>query len=167
MLHNNEEWCKIWRWIDLLFQNWQKEFDRFWPEHSKASNICTWNGSVWTKYMYELKKYRGLIFHDSGTEDWYKIWRKTNLWAGKWHEEFVNFLPEHLKFSKLGLWWDPLIQSTKCMGLKFTEETEELCVMTMKNNARFKDELTCHFKINRRNSTNFDSSTQKSQKSAL
>ena len=53
------------------------------------------------------------------------------------------------------------------MGLKFTEETEELCVMTMKNNARFKDELTCRFKIDRRNSKNFDPSTQKSQKFAL
>ena len=37
--------------------------------------------------------------------------------------------------------------------------------MTMKNNAKFEEELTCHFKM--RNSTNFDSSTQKSKKIAL
>ena len=30
------------------------------------------------------------------------------------------------------------------MSLKFTEE---LCVMTMKNDAKFEKELTCHFKI--------------------
>ena len=30
------------------------------------------------------------------------------------------------------------------MSLKFTEE---LCVMTMKNDAKFEEELTCHFKI--------------------
>ena len=53
------------------------------------------------------------------------------------------------------------------MGLKFTEETEELCFMKMKNKARFKDELTCRFKIDRRNLTNFDPSTQKSKKFAL
>ena len=105
------------------------------------------------------------MFHD--TEDWCKIWRKTNLWVGKWHEEFDDILPEHSKFSKLGLWWDPFIQSTKFMGLKFAEETEEVCVMTMKNNAEFKDELTCRFKIDRRNLTNFDPSTEKSQKFAL
>ena len=30
------------------------------------------------------------------------------------------------------------------MSLK---RTEELCVMTMKNNAKFEEELTCHFKL--------------------
>ena len=66
--------------------------------------------------------------------------------------------------SKLGLWWDPFVQSRKGMTLKFTEE---LCVMTMKNNAKFEEELTCHFKTDMRNLTNFDSSTQKSKKIAL
>ena len=39
--------------------------------------------------------------------------------------------------------------------------------MTIKNDAKFETELTCHFKIDLRNLTNFDSSTQKSQKFAL
>ena len=50
------------------------------------------------------------------------------------------------------------------MNLKFTEE---LCVMTMKNNAKIEEELTCHFKIDVRDLTNFDPSTQKSPKFAL
>ena len=37
----------------------------------------------------------------------------------------------------------------------------ELCVMTMKNNAKFEEELTCNFKIGMRNLTTFDPSTQK------
>ena len=41
--------------------------------------------------------------------------------------------------------------------------TEELCLMTMKNDAKFEEELTCRFKIDLRILTNFDSSTQKSQ----
>ena len=45
------------------------------------------------------------------------------------------------------------------MTLKFTGE---LCVMTMKNNAKFEEELTFSFKIGMRNLTNFDSSTPKS-----
>ena len=49
------------------------------------------------------------------------------------------------------------------MTLKFAEE---LCVMTMKNNAKFEEELTCHFKTDMRNLTNFDSSTSKSIKIA-
>ena len=50
------------------------------------------------------------------------------------------------------------------MNLKFTGE---LCVMTMKNDSEFEQELTRQFKIDMRNLTNFDPSTQKSQKFAL
>ena len=35
--------------------------------------------------------------------------------------------------------------------------------MTMRNDARFEEELTCRFKIDMRNQTNFDPSTQKSR----
>ena len=68
--------------------------------------------------MFDLKKYRGIIFHD--TEGWCKTWRKTDLWFGKWHEEYGKYSPERLKVSKLGLWLYPLIQSRKNMSLKFT-----------------------------------------------
>ena len=72
-----------------------------------------------------------------------------------------KFTPEHLKVSKLELWWDPFVQSRKGMTLKFTEE---LCVMTMKNNAKFEEELTFPFKTDTRNLTNFDLSTPKFKK---
>ena len=39
--------------------------------------------------------------------------------------------------------------------------------MAMENDAKFEEELTCKFKIDMRNLTNFDLSTQKSQKCAL
>ena len=39
--------------------------------------------------------------------------------------------------------------------------------MTMKNDAKFEEELTSQFKISMSNLTNFDSSTQKSQKFAF
>ena len=50
------------------------------------------------------------------------------------------------------------------MRLKFSEE---LCVTTLKNDAKFEEELTFRFKIDMRNLINFDISTQKSQKFAL
>ena len=43
------------------------------------------------------------------------------------------------------------------MSLKFTGK---LYVMTMKNDAKLEVELTCHFKIDLTNLTNFDSSTR-------
>ena len=39
--------------------------------------------------------------------------------------------------------------------------------MTMKNETKVEEELTCQFKIDMRNLTNFDLSTQKSHKIAL
>ena len=50
------------------------------------------------------------------------------------------------------------------MTLKFTEE---LYVMVMKNNAKFEEELTFHFKTDMRNLTNFASNTRKCKKIAL
>ena len=88
--HDNEEWCKIWRGVDLVFQNWHQEFDKFWFQHSKVLKICTLMDFFWQNYiMFELKKYRGVTF--DGTEDWCKIWRKTDLCFQKWHEERANF----------------------------------------------------------------------------
>ena len=39
--------------------------------------------------------------------------------------------------------------------------------MTLKSDEKFEDELTCHFKIDMRNLTNFHPSTRKSQKLSL
>ena len=72
-------------------------------------------------------------------------------------EKFGKFSVEDLKCHN----WNfdgilAFVQSRKGMTLKFTEE---LCVMTMKNNAKFEEELTFHIKTDSRNLTNFDSST--------
>ena len=50
------------------------------------------------------------------------------------------------------------------MSLKFTGE---LWVIRMKNDAKIEEDLTCQFKIDVRNLTNFDPSTRKSQKFEL
>ena len=50
------------------------------------------------------------------------------------------------------------------MSLKFTGE---LCVMRMKNDAKFEEELTCLFKIDMRNLTDFRTHIHKSQKFVL
>ena len=98
--HGNEEWRKIWRGIDLLFQSWHEEFDKFWPKHLKVSKIFILMGSFWAKYiLFELKKYRGVIFHE--TEEGYKIWRGIDLLFQNWHKEFDKFWPEHSKVSKI------------------------------------------------------------------
>ena len=96
--HDPEEWRKIWRKTDLLFQK-RQEFDEFWPKHSKVSQICTSTGSYCAKYlMFDLKKYRGVIFH--GNEGWSKIGRKTDFLFQKW-QEFGEFWLKHSKVSQI------------------------------------------------------------------
>ena len=81
--HDPEDWSKILRKTDLLFQKWQ-EFGEIWPKHSKLSKTCTFICSYCEKYlMFDVTKYRGVVFHD--TEGWCKIWRKTD------YENIANF----------------------------------------------------------------------------
>ena len=78
IFHETEEGYKIWRGIDLSFQNWHKEFDKFWSEHLKVSKIFILMCSFWAKYiLLELKKYRGVISHE--TKEEHKIWKEIKL----------------------------------------------------------------------------------------
>ena len=57
IFHETEEGYKIWRGIDLSFQDLHKEFDKFWLEHSKVSKIFTLIGFFWAKYIFfQLEK---------------------------------------------------------------------------------------------------------------
>ena len=64
MCHNNEEWHKKWRGIDLSVQKWHGEFNRFWPKHSKISKNLHFNGLLLTKVysVWAKKEYRGVTF---------------------------------------------------------------------------------------------------------
>ena len=90
-----------------------------------------------------------------------KFDKKNDLLLEKWYEGFGKFSQEHSKVSKLKLWWDPFALSRKCMTWKFTEA---LCFMTMKNDTKIEQELTCRFIKDMRSFTNSDPSTQKSKK---
>ena len=76
----------------------------------------------------------------------------------------ANFHHSMFESLKIGTLMGSFQLSRKLMSSKFTGEC---CVMTMKNDTKFEEELTCQFKIDMRNLTNFDSSTQKSQKFTL
>ena len=129
IFHETEERYKIWRGINLLLQIWHKEFEKIWLEHLKVSKIFILMCSYWVKYtLIELKKNRGIIFHE--TEEKYKIWRGIKLLLQNWHQEFDKIWPLHLKVSKIfilmGSYWVKyiLFELKKKRGIIF-HETEE------------------------------------------
>ena len=112
----------------------------------------------WFLLCINLKNYWGVILNE--TEKWCKVWRKIDLWIGQWHVEFGKFSLEDLQVSKLELSWDFFAKVGNPWAKIFYRGV-------MKNDEKFEDELTCHFKIDMRNATNFDPSIGKSQKCSL
>ena len=99
MFHEAEEGYKIWKGIDSSFQIWHKEFDKFWPEHSKVSKIFILMGFFSGKYiLFELKKYRGVVFHE--TEEGYKICKGIDSSFQNWHKDLTKFDPSARKSQK-------------------------------------------------------------------
>ena len=100
IFHKTEKGYKIWRGIELWFQYWHKEFDKFWPERLKVSTIFTLIVSFSAKYiLFELKNYRRDLFRE--TEEGYKIWGGIELWFQVWHTEFDKIWLEHSNVSKI------------------------------------------------------------------
>ena len=98
IFHEAEEGYKSSRGMNLSFQNWHNEIDKFWPEHSKDAKIFTLIGSFWAKYLLlELKKYRGIIFHD--TEEDTKVGEESACFFKIDVRNLVNFYLTTLKSS--------------------------------------------------------------------
>ena len=82
----------------------------------------------------------------------------TDLWFWKMTWGIWQIFSRALK---IGILMGSFNPNLKSMTLK---SIEDLSVMTMKNYAKFQEDLTCHYKVDMRNLTNFDQSTWKSQK---
>ena len=132
-------------------------FDR---STQKSPKFALWIGPFCAKYIiFDLKEYWGVIFHD--TEESCKIWRKTSLWFGIWHEDFGKFSPEHSKISKTCTLMSCFWPKYKIIELK---TYRELCLMALNIDAKFEGKLTCAFKNDMKNLAYFHQSTFKSLK---
>ena len=134
----------------------------FHPTTQKSKNFTSM-GSFSPNYMsFELKKYRGVIFHD--TEQWCKIWINPDLvvskmpWGIGW--TFIK-APKSLKVVH---WWDVFVQSIHGFSQKISEKS---CVMTLKGVAKFKWKLTYGLKNDTKNLFNFHVCKLKVRKFAL
>ena len=108
MNHDNEEWYKIWRGIDLSFQNltiW-----RISTRALKSLKNLHFNGLLLNKvYNVWAKKAQRSMIHD--TEEWCKIWRKTDFLLGNDMRNLANFYQSTRKSQNGDFWWHPFIQS--------------------------------------------------------
>ena len=103
-----------------------------------------------------MKKYRRVMFHD--TEKWCKIWRKSDSWFPKWHEEFGKFSPNHSKVQKFhfnGLFLSKVYEVWAKKKIQRSYLSWHWTVMQNLNKP-----WPCGFKIGMRNWLNFHSSTQ-------
>ena len=135
---------------------------------------------IWQMLTWALKSLKDFYFNGLFMGKVYVVWtKKLERSYPSWHWRWMQNLKKNwlvawkmtrgiwqiftraLESVKIGTLMGPFAQSRKCMTLKFTEE---LCVMTMKNYTKTEEELTCRFKTDMRNFTNFDPSTQKSKK---
>ena len=87
-----------WKMIKKLKRNWLVVLKLTWGTPQiltralKSLKKLCFSWLLVTKvYIFELQKYRGVIFYD--TEAIYKFWRKTDLWFKKRLEKFGKFPP--------------------------------------------------------------------------
>ena len=111
----------------------------------KFHQLYTLISSFCWKYIKFQWKDMQELFHD--TEEWCKIWRKTDFLFQKCQE-----------FDKFALWLVPFVQSTQRK-----KSTEELCFMTLKSHARSEKKLTCGLENDMKNLENFHKNTWKCQ----
>ena len=144
-------------WILVPEMTWGISWILMWEAASRQ--ICTLICYFCWKYItFEPKqKYREVKCHN--TAEWCKIWGGTNLNFEKWHEEFGDIelinLTQHSKVSKFGIYCPPFEQNI-CLNYKVTGE---LCVMTLKGDAIFKEKLTDGLKNEIRDLINFHASS--------
>ena len=87
-----------WRVTQNLKKNWfaVSKMTRIWWIQTRVLESLKHFHFDWfllcKVYNFWRKKYRGVIFHY--TEEWCKIWRKTDLFFWKWQEEFGKFSSE-------------------------------------------------------------------------
>ena len=74
------------------------------------------HSKVW-KLMFQVENFRGIMCHD--TEEWYKIWRKTELWFEKnYTRNLANFHASRQKSENLHFDWIVLSKEHKDLAEK-------------------------------------------------
>ena len=90
IFHDTEQWCKIGINPDLVVSKMARGIGWTFIRAPKSQKNCTLMGFFCQKHLvFQLEYFRGIMSHD--TEEWWKVWRKTEFWFQKWLKEFGEF----------------------------------------------------------------------------
>ena len=126
-----------------MVEKWHKEF---LCEQFSSDNLHFDGFLLFKAYKVLNERNKRVICHD--TKDLRKVWRKTESWFQKWHEESVMQVVASLIICILVCYF--------CRKYIMFEQKVELFVITQQNDANFEKKLTCALKNDITNSTKFD-----------
>ena len=138
-----EEWCKIWRKTDLWFGKWHEAYGKFSPEHLEVSKNFSFNGLLLSKvYIDRAKKVQRSYL----SWQWRVMQNLKRNWLvfSKLTWGIWLILMRPVESLKICTWWVPFVESIYSFRWK---STEELSFMTLKSDTKFAEESTCRFKI--------------------
>ena len=103
----------------------------------ESLKMCSLMGSFCPVHIkFQVKNYKRVMCHN--TEEWCKVWRKTDSWFQEWHEEFGEFQYEQWQVWKFELWCSIFVESILYLSQKRKKARE-----VMRHNTwKFKEELT-------------------------
>ena len=97
----------------------------------ESLKYCSLMGSFCPVHIkFQVKNYKRVMCHN--TEEWCKVWRKTDSWFQEWHEEFGEFQYEQWQVWKFELWCSIFVESILYLSQK-KKRPEKLCVITLEN----------------------------------
>ena len=151
MFDGTEYWCKIWRKTDLYFQKWHEKFGKFSPEHLKVSKFWLWWDSFIKSWKCMRLKFTGELFVMTMKKD-VKLEEELTC-RFKLTSGLCWVLTRALRILQISHFFR--LPLTKVCNVWVKKSTEELCLMTLKIDAKFVGKLICTFKHDMRNLGSF------------
>ena len=84
--YDTEQWCKMWISPYLMFSKMAWGIGLTFIRALKSLKNYTLMRYFCLKCMFQLENFIGILCRE--TEQWCKIYRKTDSWLAKWHKEF-------------------------------------------------------------------------------
>ena len=132
--------------LTCCLNNDLRNFVNFHSSSRKSGNLH-FHGLFLSKAYKDLDE-KVKIVMPHYTEAWCKVWRKTDSWFQNWHDDFGEIKCEQWKVWKFALCCATIFNGIWSFSWKITEE---LSLITLKEDLNFEEKLTFCLKNDMRN----------------